>query len=38
MHYILKMKCPAIMQIIVIISLFLTVYCQYFSKVFFKGP
>ena len=38
MHYILKQECSQVMQIIAIIRLFLTVYSQYFSKVFFcKG-
>ena len=35
MHYILKLECSEVMQIIAIIWLFLTVYSQYFSKVFF---
>ena len=35
MHYILKQECSEVMQIIAIIWLFLTVYSQYFSKVFF---
>ena len=35
MHYILKQECSQVMQIIAIIWLFLTVYSQYFSKVFF---
>ena len=34
MHYILKLECAEVMQIIAIIWLFLTVYSQYFSKVF----
>ena len=34
MHYILKQECSEVMQIIAITSLFLTVYSQYFSKVF----
>ena len=39
MHYILKLECSEIMQIIAIIWLFLTVYSQYFSNFFFcKGP
>ena len=38
MHYILKLECSEVMQIIAIIWLFLTVYSQYFSKVFCKGP
>ena len=33
MHYI-KQECSQVMQIIAIIWLFLTVYSQYFSKVF----
>ena len=35
MHYILKQECCQVMQIIAIIWLFLNVYSQYFSKVFF---
>ena len=35
MHYILKQEVPEIMLIIAIISLFLTVFLQYFSKFFF---
>ena len=38
MHYILKQEFSQVMQIIAIIWLFLTVYSQYFSKVFCKGP
>ena len=38
MHYILKQECFQVMQIIAIIWLFLTVYSQYFSKVFCKVP
>ena len=34
MQYILKLKCAEVMHIIAIIWLFLTVYSQYFSKVF----
>ena len=34
MHYILKLECSGVMQIIAIIWLFLTVYSQYSSKVF----
>ena len=34
MHYILKLECSEVMEIIAIIWLFLTVYSQYFSKVF----
>ena len=34
MHYILKLECSEVMHIIAIIWLFLTVYSQYFSKVF----
>ena len=34
MHYILKQECSEVKQIIAIICLFLTVYSQYFSKVF----
>ena len=34
MHYILKLECSEVMQIIAIIWLFLTDYSQYFSKVF----
>ena len=33
-HYILKLECSAVMQIIAIIWLCLTVYSQYLSKVF----
>ena len=33
-HYILKQECSQVMRIIAIIWLFLTVYSQYFSKVF----
>ena len=33
MHYILKLECSEVMQIIAIIWLFLTVYSQYFNKV-----
>ena len=36
MYYILKLECSEVMQIIVIICLFLTVYSQYFSKVFLE--
>ena len=35
MYYILKLECSEAMQIIANIWLFLTVYSQYFSKVFF---
>ena len=35
MHYILKLECSEVMQVIAIICLFLTVYSQHFSKVFF---
>ena len=35
MHYVLKLESSEVMQIIAIIWLFLTVYSQYFSKVFF---
>ena len=35
MDYILKLEYSDVMQIIAIIWLFLTVYSQYFSKVFF---
>ena len=38
MHYVLKLESSEVMQIIAIIWLFLTVYSQYFSKVFCKGP
>ena len=41
MHYVLKLESSEVMQIIAIIWLFLTVYSQYFSKVFFvkvHGP
>ena len=39
MHYILKLECSEVMQIIAIIWIFLTVYSQFFSKVFLcKGP
>ena len=34
MHYILKLECSEIMQIIAIKWLFLTVFSQYFSKNF----
>ena len=34
MHYILKLEYSEVIQIIAIILLFLTVYSQYFSKVF----
>ena len=34
MHYILKLECSEVMQIIAIIWLFLTDVLQYFSKVF----
>ena len=34
MHYILKQEYSDVMQIIAIVWLFLTVYSQYFSKVF----
>ena len=34
MHYILKPECFEVMQIITIIWQLLTVYSQYFSKVF----
>ena len=34
MHYILKLEYSVFMQIIAILLLFLTVYSQYFSKVF----
>ena len=34
MHYILKQEYSEVMQIIAIIWLFMTVYSQYFSKVF----
>ena len=37
MHYILKLECPVIIQIIAIIGLFWTVFFQNFSKVFWKG-
>ena len=33
-HYILKLECSEVMQIIAIIGLILNVYSQYFSKVF----
>ena len=33
-HYIFKQECSRVMQINAIIWLFLTVYSQYFSKVF----
>ena len=33
-HYILKQERSQVMQIIAIVWLFLTVYSQYFSKVF----
>ena len=34
MHHVLKQESSQVMQIIAIIWLFLTVYSQYFSKVF----
>ena len=34
MHYILKLECSEVMQIIAILWLCLTIYSQYFSKVF----
>ena len=34
MHYILKLECPEVLKMIAIIGLFLTVYYEYFSKVF----
>ena len=34
MDYILKLECSKVIQIIAIIWQFLTVYSQYFSKVF----
>ena len=37
MHYILKLECPVVIQIIAIIGLFWTVFFQNFSKVFWKG-
>ena len=37
MHYILKQESPGIMLIIAIISLFLTVFSHYFSKVFLQS-
>ena len=33
-HYIMKLECSELMQIIAIIMLFWTVYSQYFIKVF----
>ena len=36
MNYILKLECSEVMQIIENICLFLTVYSQYFSKVFLE--
>ena len=38
MHYILKLECSEVVQINAIICLFLTVYSQYFSTFFGKGP